>query len=156
MASNLREPDYRECTEGYGADPKLFIPYMATIGHNITFHTPDGEIAGIAGVSPEKQVWMLCTPAIEKHPKTFIRHAKRWINERQDRFLWNFADSRNTAHLKLIQACGFTIGKEVQWGPNNVTFTEFYRVLNGSWRDCVNWRLSSGSSGSESERPGSS
>ena len=89
---------------------------------------PNGKTAGMAGVGPTGEVWMLCTPAIHEYPITFAREAKRWLEQRNEKLLWNIVDSRNTVHLKLLKFLGFKFLRKFEHGPNNVQFIEFCRV----------------------------
>ena len=84
VASNLLPDDYREVAEGHGHDPVEAIPQCSQIGDTVYFNVPNGQIAGVAGVQPDGRIWMLCTPAILKYPKTFAREAKRFV-EREKR-----------------------------------------------------------------------
>lgn len=103
---------------------------MSLKGDNISFKMPNGETAGIAGVTDEGSIWMLCTPVIEQYPHTFAREAKRFIDSRKEPMLWNIADKRNTVHLKLLKFLGFTFGPELIHGPNDLPFIQFYRCVN--------------------------
>ena len=129
VASNLRSDDYREVYEGHGHFPLLFIPMNALHGDSVYFTHPDGRIAGIAGVDKaDGKIWMLCTPVIHDKPMLFAKNAKRWIESREEKLLWNIVDKRNTAHLKLLKFLGFKFLRELEHGPNNITFIEFCRV----------------------------
>ena len=128
VASNLREDDYREVFEGHGHYPLLQIPMAAFNGETVYFTHPDGRIAGLAGVQEEGKIWMLCTPVIHDKPMLFARNAKRWIESREEKLLWNIVDKRNTAHLKLLKFLGFKFLRELEHGPNKLTFIEFCRV----------------------------
>ena len=132
VASNLRDDDYREVFEGHGHFPLLFIPLTAFQGETVYFTHPDGRIAGLAGVEPDGKIWMLCTPVIHDKPMLFAREAKRWIESREEKLLWNIVDKRNTAHLKLLKFLGFKFLRELIHGPNNITFIEFCRVRTNS------------------------
>ena len=46
---------------------------------------------------------MLTTPAILDFPVAFAREAKRFIDSRTERVLWNYVDKRNTVHIKLLK-----------------------------------------------------
>ena len=141
VASNLRPDDYREVKEGHGHEPLLYIPHSAFYGETVYFTHPDGRIAGLAGVEEtDGKIWMLCTPVIHDKPMLFARNAKRWIEGRQDRILWNIVDKRNTAHLKLLKFLGFKFLRELKYGPNQLSFIEFCRVQCNSIRSS---RLSS-------------
>ena len=129
VASNLLPEDRREVEEGHGHDPNVILPLAYDIGDSVYFRVPNGELAGIAGVHGEGQIWMLCTPAILKYPMTFAREAKRYVESRQEKLLWNIADKRNIVHLKLLKFLGFKFLRELKHGPNQLTFIEFCRVF---------------------------
>ena len=129
VASNLLPEDHREVEEGHGHDPNVILPSTYHIGDSVYFKVPNGELAGIAGVHDGGQIWMLCTPAILKYPVTFAREAKRYVESRQEKLLWNIADKRNIVHLKLLKFLGFKFLRELKHGPNQITFIEFCRVF---------------------------
>ena len=128
VASNLRPDDFREISEGYGLDPKVYLPIMAQIPSGVYFTSPSGKIAGMAGVGKKGDIWMLCTNVIHEQPTLFARQAKRYVDSREEPLLWNIVDSRNEAHLKLLKFLGFKFLRKLKHGPNNVTFIEFCRV----------------------------
>jgi hypothetical protein len=129
VASNLRPDDFREISEGYGLDPKVYLPIMAQeYPSGVYFTSPNGKIAGMAGVGKQGDIWMLCTPVIHEQPTLFARQAKRYVDNRTEPLLWNKVDYRNKVHLKLLKFLGFTFLRKFEWGPNNVTFIEFCRV----------------------------
>jgi len=129
VASNLRPDDFREISEGYGLDPKVYLPIMAReYPSGVYFTSPNGKIAGMAGVGKQGDIWMLCTPVIHEQPTLFARQAKRYVDNRTEPLLWNKVDYRNKVHLKLLKFLGFTFLRKFEWGPNNVTFIEFCRV----------------------------
>ena len=129
VASNLRPDDFREISEGYGIDPKVYLPIMAKeCPSGVYFTSPSGKIAGMAGVGKQGDIWMLCTPVIYEQPTLFARQAKRYVDSRTEPLLWNKVDYRNKVHLKLLKFLGFIFLRKLEWGPNNVTFIEFCRV----------------------------
>ena len=132
VASNLLPEDRREVEEGHGHDPKVILPLTYDMGDSVYFRVPNGELAGIAGVHGEGQIWMLCTPAILKYPMTFAREAKRYVESRQEKLLWNIVDKRNTVHIKLLRFLGFKFLRELKHGPNQLTFIEFCRVFRST------------------------
>ena len=125
VASNLLPEDRREVEEGHGYDPTVILPSTYDMGDSVYFRVPNGELAGIAGVHDKGQIWMLCTPAILKYPVTFAREAKRYVDSRQEKLLWNIVDKRNTVHLKLLRFLGCKFLREIEHGPNKLTFIEF-------------------------------
>ena len=132
VASNLLPDDHREVTEGHGLDPESALAISVNNCDSAYFQVPNGELAGMAGVHKNGQIWMLCTPAIYAYPHTFAREAKRFVNERPEEKLWNFVDKRNKVHLKLLKFLGFQFLEEFTYGPNNLTFIEFARVRTNS------------------------
>ena len=129
VASNLLPDDYREVAEGHGHDPIEAIPQCSKLGDTVYFKVPDGQLAGVAGVQPDGRIWMLCTPAILKYPKTFAREARRFVESREEKLLWNIVDKRNTVHMKLLKFLGFKFLRELKHGPNQLSFIEFCRVF---------------------------
>ena len=130
VASNLRPDDAREVIEGHGHIPTIHIPLASRRGFCVYFTMPNGKTAGIAGVTDEGAVWMLCTPVIHDYPITFAREAKRFIDSRPEPKLWNIVDKRNTVHLKLLKFLGFSFHEEITYGPNKLTFIRFSKCVN--------------------------
>ena len=64
VAKNLRPDDRREVVEGHGYDPLEHLLMIATDPRCVYFTVPDGDIAGLAGVAQDGQIWMLCTPCL--------------------------------------------------------------------------------------------
>tara|TARA_R100000808_G_C2144837_1_gene152601 strand:- start:521 stop:946 length:426 start_codon:yes stop_codon:yes gene_type:complete len=129
VASNLRPEDRREVEEGHGLDPTESLIYASQNSSCVYFTVPDGKTAGMAGVGPEGDIWMLCTPEIHRYPVTFARESKRFVESRTEPLLWNIVDKRNTVHLKLLKFLGFKFLREFPFGPNQLTFIEFCRVF---------------------------
>jgi len=129
VASNLRPEDRREVEEGHGIDSTLALLEAVQKPSCVYFTVPSGKTAGMAGVDPGGQIWMLCTPAIHDYPIWFARQAKRYVERQQDKLLWNIVDKRNVAHLKLLKFLGFRFLRELKHGPNQLTFIEFCRVF---------------------------
>ena len=128
VASNLLPEDRSEVIEGHGHDPENAIVVGINNTDSVYFKVPNDEIAGIAGVAKDGRIWMLCTPAIYDYPHTFAREAKRYIQNRKEKLLWNIVDKRNKVHIKLLRFLGFKFLRELKHGPNNLSFIEFCRV----------------------------
>ena len=128
VASNLLPDDRREMEEGHGLDPMEELPLAVHRSSCVWFEVPNGKTAGMAGVGPQGEVWMLCTDAILEYPITFAREAKRFIESREEPLLWNIVDKRNTVHLKLLKFLGFKFLREISHGPKQLSFIEFCRV----------------------------
>ena len=128
VASNLLPEDRREVEEGHGLDPMEELTLSVHRSSCVWFEVPNGKTAGMAGVGPNGEVWMLCTPAIHEYPITFAREAKRFIESRKEPLLWNIVDKRNIVHLKLLKFLGFKFLREISHGPKQLSFIEFCRV----------------------------
>lgn len=127
VASNLRPEDAREVIEGHGHDPMVSIPNNAQRGFCVSFRLY-GKTAGIAGITDEGSIWMLCTPVIHEYPIAFARGAKRFIDSRTEPLLFGVVDYRNKAHLRLLKFLGFKFLRKILFGPNQLPFIEFCRV----------------------------
>ena len=136
VSSRLLPADYSELTEGHGHDPVMALIFSIHGADSITFVSPDDEelICGMAGVHKNGQIWMLCTPEIYKYPHHFVRHAKKYVESRPEKLLWNFVDARNKFHIKLLRFLGFKFLRKFPHGPNNLSFIEFCRVQSSSDR----------------------
>ena len=132
VASNLRLEDRRELEEGHGLDCIQYFKDTACDPSCVYFTVPNGKTAGMAGVEPGGQIWMLCTPVIHEYPITFAREAKRYVESRTEPLLWNIVDKRNDVHLKLLKFLGFKFLRELKHGPNQLSFIEFCRVCKRS------------------------
>ena len=107
---NLRYEDRREVEEttGYCAEAVCIQSYFnSAYGSCVYFKVPNGKAAGVAGVTPQNAIWMLCTDATTEYPHTFMREAKRWVESLSNPYLMNYADMRNENHIKLLKILGF-------------------------------------------------
>ena len=132
VASNLRPEDRREVEEGHGIDATEALLDAVQKPSCVYFTVPNGKTAGMAGVDLGGQIWMLCTHAIHDYPITFAREARRYVERQPDKLLWNVVDKRNTVHLKLLKFLGFKFLREVEFGPNKLSFIEFCRVFRSA------------------------
>ena len=110
VGENLRRDDAREVEQTMG----LYAPvavlqsyYHAAYGSTVYFHDAHGKAAGVAGVTKDNLIWMLCTDVIETKPHTFVREAKRWLDSLPNPYVYNHADMRNEVHIKLLKFLGF-------------------------------------------------
>ena len=118
VGENLRRDDAREVEMTLGLyAPVAVLQSYYNSAFSVYFHNAHGEAAGVAGVTPDNRIWMLCTPLIETKPHTFVREAKRWLDSLPNPYLYNHADMRNEVHIKLLKFLG-------------IKFIEYY-VYNG-------------------------
>ena len=126
---NLRYEDRREVEEttGYCAEAVCIQSYFnSTYGSCVYFKVPNGKAAGVAGVTPQNVIWMLCTEASTEYPHTFVREAKRWVNSLPNPYVFNHADMRNESHIKLLKLLGFAFIKYHVY--NGVPLIQFIRT----------------------------
>lgn len=126
--NDLLPEDLKEIMGGLGVNPTLSILHDILSTDSITFRSQDGRVMGLAGVSYDGCIWMHCTSVVKEYPVTFTRGARKWINSLNHPILYNWADIRNTMHLKLLKHLGFKFLRVVPYGPNNLYFVEFVRL----------------------------
>ena len=126
---NLRWEDRREVEQnsGYSAEAVIIQSYYnSAYGSCVYFEVPNGKAAGVAGVTPQNIIWMLCTEASTEYPHTFVREARRWVNSLPNTYVFNHADMRNEAHIKLLKLLGF---KFIRYHVRNgVPLIEFIKL----------------------------
>lgn len=130
VGKTLRWEDKREVEETTGLTaPAAVLESYYRSACTVFFATPNGKAAGVAGVTPDNRIWMLCTQASEEYPHTFVREARRWLKSLPNEYLWNHADMRNESHIKLLKLLGFTFLR--YYVINGVPLIEFMKL-------CVN------------------
>jgi hypothetical protein len=109
VGENLRQDDIREVEQTLGLyAPVAVLQSYYSSAVSVYFHDAHGKAAGVAGVTPENAIWMLCTPVIQTKPHKFVREAKRWLDSLPNPYVYNHADMRNEVHIKLLKFMGFT------------------------------------------------
>ena len=75
---NLRWEDKREAEQvsGLHAVPAILESFYNS-KYCVYFKVPNGKAAGVAGVTSQNAIWMLCTDASTEYPHTFVREARR-------------------------------------------------------------------------------
>ena len=124
VGENLRWEDAREVQDTMG----LYAPvgvlqsyYNSAV--SVFFVSPHGKAVGVAGVTTDNIIWMLCTNEGDKFPDTFVREANRWIKSLANPYLYNHVDMRNESHIKLLKLLKFKfINYYVQNGVPLITF----------------------------------
>jgi hypothetical protein len=124
---NLRWEDKREVEETTGLTaPAAVLESYYRSAYSVFFTVPNGKAAGVAGVTPDNRIWMLCTQASEEYPHTFVRESRRWLKSLTNEYLWNHADMRNESHIKLLKILGFTFLR--YYVINGVPLIEFMKL----------------------------
>jgi hypothetical protein len=117
IAGNLRPHDKEEVLV-FGLEPLQGLQVSVDLSSKVlTLVEPDGTPACLVGVTSTHKIWLLGTDAIERHPKTFLRHSQTVLDIlfTGHPFLWNFVLAKNTVHIKWLQWLGFDIKPEVTW-----------------------------------------
>ena len=124
---NLRYEDRREAEEttGLTAEASIIESFFNST-YSVFFKVPNGKAAGVAGVTPQNAIWMLCTDATTEYPHTFMREAKRWVESLSNPYLMNYADMRNENHIKLLKFLGFKFIRYFVY--NKVPLIEFIKI----------------------------
>jgi len=124
---NLRWEDKREVEETTGLTaPAAVLESYYRSAYSVFFTVPNGKAAGVAGVTPDNRIWMLCTQASEEYPHTFVREARRWVQRLPNEYLWNHADMRNESHIKLLKLLKFKFLR--YYVINGVPLIEFMKL----------------------------
>lgn len=80
------------------------------------------------------RIWLLATDELvndKQNALQFLRQAKPRLAEMLQRYevLFNYADARNTVHVKWLRWMGFTfIAKHPNYGDEGRLFLEFVKV----------------------------
>ena len=124
---NLRYEDRRETeqTSGLSAEASIIESYYNST-FSVYFTVPNGKAAGVAGVTPQNVIWMLCTDDSSESPIAFVRKARSWVNSLSNPYLMNVADMRNESHIKLLKLLGFKFIRYYVY--NNVPLIEFIKI----------------------------
>ena len=126
LAENLLPADRRELIDGYGAEPTLSIAQAVASGAGSCWCLRiGGRAAAIASVEDSGLIWLLCASVAAEHPLALARRAKLFVASRGEPRLWNWADLRNRAHLRLIAWLGFEFGQVAPFGPHQMPFVYF-------------------------------
>ena len=124
---NLRFEDKREAEQTTGLHaPAAVLQAHLNSTYSVFFKVPNGKTAGVAGVTSQNTIWMLCTDACAEYPHTFVREARRWIASLSNPYLHNYADMRNEQHIKLLKLLKFNFLNYTVY--NGVPLIEFYKL----------------------------
>ena len=134
VARNIRPEDKMEI-EGLGHNLGSLPFSVALSDVAVSFFNRDGNICGVAGICPTATprsgiIWMICTPALQQQPITFVRQAKLWLAREGHNYdvLWNYTDIRNTFHHKLLKMLGFKALRILQPAPLYLPYYEIVKL----------------------------
>lgn len=128
LAPRLRQADVTEMQALDGSDPYRGLVESLSASHIANVIEHDGVPFAIYGGAPDDMCsdctvgisWLLGTDDLKRHSTWFIRNCRRLLDEVHEVFptLHNYADVRNTVHLRWLRWSGFTLGETV---PRNGT-----------------------------------
>lgn len=77
------------------------------------------DVIALGGVAPDPDepcanVWLLCTPAVTKSSRAFLRLVRRYVRDLSLRhgLLYGYVDDRNALRKRWLKSLGFTITDE--------------------------------------------
>ena len=134
VAKNIRPEDKMEL-EGLGHNLGSLPFSVAMSDVAVSFFNRNGDICGVAGICPtgiprNGIIWMICTPALQQQPITFVRQARKWLAKEETNYdtLWNYTDVRNTFHHKLLKMLGFKALRMLQPAPLYLPYYEIVKL----------------------------
>lgn len=138
LAPRLREADIQEMKALDGSEPyPALVESLSSSVLAKVMVDDEGMPFGIYGVSPSDPEcsdctvgtsWMLGTEDLKKHSLWFCKNHLRELDEMHDHFpiFGNFADVRNTVHIRWLKWAGFKFGRKVPHG--GTLFWEHWRT----------------------------
>lgn len=97
--------------------------------------TATGTAVGLFGTVPTQLsfvggVWLLGTPGLNRHPHTFLKHSRLWIEDMHRLYpaLFNYVALENTDHVRWIGWCGFRFLRLLpHYGGRGAPYLQFVR-----------------------------
>lgn len=123
LVARMREPDRREIAAIYGADPLEALRRSAAAAEQaLVGRGDDGDLMCIWGVrrrgplSWRGHPWMICTDAVERRPREFLRGTRFWVGRVQQHFdeLTNVVHDENVDTIRWLRWLGFQFGDPVE------------------------------------------
>jgi hypothetical protein len=139
LAYRLRKEDQDECW-ALGVQPDTaLIESVALSTSCFSIVRDHREVIGMFGCSRSAiqndqlkigNVWLLGSPGIQDIRYTFLKQCRHWTSVLHTDYdiLWNWADSRNTVHVKWLKWLGFRIIQTSPIGVNKEEFHQFLRI----------------------------
>lgn len=136
IAAHMREADRREVWASHRHTPIEALSRSLSGSARAWTCLVDRLPAFMWGVARKGSIlsdtgipWLLGTPTIHAVERQFIRRSREYVEAMHGagfHRLENYVHAGNTASLRWLAWCGFTIGAEVKF--NGETFRHFWRV----------------------------
>lgn len=136
LGSRLRKQDQVECVAlGHNSYNALKIGLDISSTCNTILDPVNLLPMAMYGISKGDYgfglIWMLCSPEIEKHPKTFLRGSVDALQDLWDTCeypaLYNYTHTGNDLHHRWLRWLGFTFLRKVEAKPS-LYFYEFIKL----------------------------
>jgi hypothetical protein len=140
LSSRLRSDDRREVETATGRSPEEVVPESFQMSDECftVRRVVDGKLhpdpVALFGACPNPRtpalgvVWFLGSDAVRLCALSVIRESGYWLDHLSRRYaegLYNYADSRNSLHVRWCQLTGFTLGTPIDL--NGVPFLPIHR-----------------------------
>lgn len=119
LGQRMRAQDAEECRIGAGLMPEQALRESVRTSDWACAFAADGVTMAIFGVCSDGMFsaapWMLSAHGIEKHARTIVREAPRFVGEmrRSGQALSNVVHADNRAAIRFIRWCGFKLGDAI-------------------------------------------
>lgn len=127
LAASMRPMDVKECDLIAGCAPREALAQCVANAEWSTVALIDGAPVCVFGLSEasflggDAYPWMLCTKGIERHARTLLTCAPRFLGEMQAQSerLSNVVHGHNHSAIRFLRWCGFSFGEvfEVKGEP---------------------------------------
>ena len=138
VAENMRQADLDEIKAVGVEDPRQALLESYRNSNPECYSVMHRTVpVAMFGVVPDAEdprhgsIWMLGTDHVtDDFPVAFLRQCRRFLPILMSDYemVSNKVDKRNTVHIKWLKWMGFTIIREVIYGPENRPFYEFARI----------------------------
>lgn len=132
LSSRLRSEDAQEVETSTGRKPEEVLPasFHASDECYTVRRVLDGKVlpnpVALFGVTSGGIVWFLGSDEVRLCALSIVREAPAWLDYMSRRHpggLWNYADSRNSLHVRWCYLTGFTLGE-----PASINGVSFYYI----------------------------
>lgn len=137
LAPVTREADRQEVWASSRSTPEQALTKGLAVSSRAWTVFFGDEVAAMWGVSPAAILgstgvpWLLSSPAVDRHPVTFLRHSRALVDDLHDGFpvLRNYVDARYIRCIRWLRWLGFTVEPPVPIGVHRMPFHPFERRI---------------------------